>query len=121
MARNEPEPVRITTAPLSHSADIGSRQRRYMISMSVRTICFVLAVVSIGHWFLWLFLVASFVLPYVAVVMANAGASTDPDGGLDLLPADLDRPAIATGPAVQGVVPPAPSGLREDPRPTPGA
>jgi DUF3099 family protein len=97
MARRKPEPVRITTAPRSHSDDIGTRQRRYLISMGVRTVCFVLAVVSIGHWFLWLFLAASFVLPYIAVVMANAGASTDP-GHLDLVPPDPNRPALEGGP-----------------------
>jgi hypothetical protein len=37
--------------------------------------------------------VASFVLPYVAVVMANAGAAADP-GDPDLVRPDLDRPAI---------------------------
>ena len=76
--RREPEPVRITTATRSHSDDIGGRQRRYVISMAIRTACFVLAVVFREHWYLWGgLIVASFVLPYVAVVMANAGASPD--------------------------------------------
>jgi Protein of unknown function (DUF3099) len=93
MVRREPDPIRITTATRSHSDDINARQRRYVISMTIRTICFLLAVVSMGHWFMWAFLVASFVLPYVAVVMANAGASADP-GDPDLVGPDLDRPAI---------------------------
>ncbi len=80
MARKGPDAVRITTASRGHSQDIGSRQRRYVISMSIRTVCFLLAVVAWPHWFTWIFLVASFVLPYVAVVAANAGASTDPGG-----------------------------------------
>ncbi|MGZ4428755.1 MAG: DUF3099 domain-containing protein [Nocardioidaceae bacterium] len=80
MARREPEPVRITTAERSHSDDINARQRRYLISMGVRTVCFILAVVSIGHWFMWGFIIASFILPYVAVIMANAGSSPDPGG-----------------------------------------
>jgi Protein of unknown function (DUF3099) len=75
MVRREPDPIRITTATRSHSEDISARQRRYVISMTIRTLCFLLAVVSIGHWFMWVFLAASFVLPYVAVVMANAGSS----------------------------------------------
>src|SRR3954464_15450644 len=78
MARKEPGPVRITTRRRSPSHDVGARQRRYLISMGIRTACFVAAVFSIGHWYLWVFLVASLVLPYIAVVMANAGSSPDP-------------------------------------------
>lgn len=76
----KPDAVRITTATRSRSDDIAARQRRYVISMSIRTVCFVLAVVTMGHWYMWGFLVASFVLPYIAVVMANAGSSADPGG-----------------------------------------
>jgi hypothetical protein len=97
MARNEPEPVRITTANRSHHADIAIRQRRYLISMGIRTACFVLAVLSIGHWFLWVFLVGALVLPYVAVVLANAGAAPDP-GGPEYFEPDPDRRAIEGGP-----------------------
>lgn len=79
MAR-EPEPVRITTAERSHADDIAMRQKRYLISMGIRTVCFVLAVVSIGHWFLWVFIAASFFLPAVAVIVANARSAPDPGG-----------------------------------------
>jgi hypothetical protein len=48
------------------------RMRRYLISMSVRTVCFVLAVVFDG-WLRWTMAGAAIVLPYIAVVMANAG------------------------------------------------
>jgi hypothetical protein len=84
MARKEPEPIRITTATRSHSDDIAARQRRYLISMGVRTACFIAAVVvflTMGQgWLMWVLVIASFILPYVAVVMANAGASLDPGG-----------------------------------------
>ena len=80
MPRKDPEPVRITSATRSHSEDIAGRQRRYVISMSIRTVCFLLAVVSLGHWFMWVFLAASFFLPYIAVVVANGGSSPDPGG-----------------------------------------
>ena len=76
----QPEPIRITTAVRSHDEDIATRQRRYLISMTIRTVCFVLAVVSIGHWFLWVFLVASFFLPTIAVIVANAKSAPDPGG-----------------------------------------
>ena len=72
--------VRITTASRPRSEDIRGRERRYLISMGIRTACFVLAVVFMGHWFMWIFLAASFFLPYVAVVIANAGVNPDPGG-----------------------------------------
>lgn len=53
--------------------------RRYLVSMGVRTACFILAVVAIAllHWTVvgWIMVVAAVVLPYVAVVMANAKRS----------------------------------------------
>jgi uncharacterized membrane protein len=97
MARKEPDAVRITTAPRSRRDDIAGRQRRYVISMAIRTLCFVLAVFSIGHWFMWVFITASFVLPYIAVILANAGSSADPERLDDVVP-DPQRRAIEGGP-----------------------
>ena len=77
--RKQDDSVRITSAQRPRSEDISGRQRRYLISMGIRTACFLLAVFSIGHWFMWVFLVGAVFLPYVAVVVANAGAPTDPD------------------------------------------
>ena len=80
--KREPEAVRITSAAASPNDDIASRQKRYLFSMGLRTICFVGAIIAslLGiHW-LWPILIAgALVLPYVAVVMANA-ASTKGDG-----------------------------------------
>jgi hypothetical protein len=44
---------------------------RYLLSMLIRTACFVAAVV-IDSWVRWVFLAGALFLPYVAVVMANA-------------------------------------------------
>ena len=99
MRRREDESVRITSAQRPRSEDIGGRQKRYLISMAIRTACFVLAVVSIGHWFMWVFLVGAIFLPYVAVVMANAGAQTDPDDGrLPVRPRPAGAPRPPRGP-----------------------
>jgi hypothetical protein len=94
MPRKEPEAVRITSATRGHSDDVGARQRRYVISMAIRTGCFLLAVVSMGHWFMWLFLAASAFLPYIAVVIANGGASPDPGGPEPVGPPDETHRAI---------------------------
>ncbi len=71
------EPVSITTARAGHSADLQGRQRRYLLSMLLRTICFVLAVVTTG-WARWVFVAAALFLPYVAVVLANATNRRNP-------------------------------------------
>ena len=65
--------VRITTAPASRSEDIAGRQRRYVISMTIRTLAFIAAVAVGPGWLRWVLIGAALVLPYVAVVMANAG------------------------------------------------
>jgi hypothetical protein len=63
--------VRITTAPESPEREMAHRQKRYIISMSIRTVCFVAAIVADGG-LRWVLVAAAFVLPYVAVVMANS-------------------------------------------------
>jgi len=55
--------------PLAY--DVGKHEKRYLITMGIRTVCFVAAGLSIGHWFVWLFLIGAVVLPYLAVVEAN--------------------------------------------------
>ena len=59
--------------------------------MSIRTVCFILAIVfrNTGLW--PYFIAGAIVLPYVAVVLANAGASPDP-GGMD--PYVPERPEL---------------------------
>ena len=69
----------VTGLPTSLQDDQGERIRRYLVSMGIRTLCFVLAVIALAglHWTLvgWTFVVAAVILPYVAVVMANATRS----------------------------------------------
>jgi hypothetical protein len=69
----------VTGLPTSLQDDQGQRMRRYLVSMGIRTACFILAVVAIVwlHWTVigWVFIIAAVVLPYVAVVMANATRS----------------------------------------------
>jgi hypothetical protein len=74
-ARNRDEAIRITTAAESHEHDISVRQRHYLVSMSIRVVCFIGAVVAGVHGVTWLWpllIVGAIVLPYVAVVGANA-------------------------------------------------
>jgi len=76
MARHQSgDAVRITTASTSAAEDIAARQKRYVLAMSFRTVCFVAAIFVTITWARVVLIVAALVLPYVAVVMANAGAS----------------------------------------------
>jgi hypothetical protein len=64
---------RITDAQRGLSDDVRSREVRYLVSMGIRTVCFLLAIV-VPYWPLRVVLfVAALVLPYFAVVLANAG------------------------------------------------
>ena len=69
---NEPEVFSITGADTALSQDQSGRQRRYLISMGLRTACFVGGVLSEGA-LRWTLIVGAVVLPYFAVVIANAG------------------------------------------------
>jgi hypothetical protein len=79
----EPEAVRITSAASSRNEDIATRQKRYLFSMGLRSVCFVGAIIASlagGPTWLWATLIGgALVLPYVAVVMANA-TTTKGDG-----------------------------------------
>ncbi|MDQ1604913.1 MAG: hypothetical protein QOE01_2758 [Actinomycetota bacterium] len=71
--RADKRPVyQITGARRGVSADVDRRARRYLVSMGVRTVCFVLAVLLHG-WLRWVMIGAALVLPYLSVVFANSG------------------------------------------------
>ena len=74
--------VRITTAASSREADIARRQRRYVLSMGLRTVCFVGAILVGPGWLRWVLVAAAVLLPYVAVVMANAVTTRSDDFAL---------------------------------------
>ncbi len=68
----KPPVYRITGARRGLSEDVAYRQRRYIISMGIRTVCFVLAIVAHGP-LRFVLLIAALTLPYFAVVFANGG------------------------------------------------
>lgn len=71
MARTQ-ESISITGAQVSLLEDQRARTRRYLISMAIRTVCFIGAIIASG-WLRWTLVAAAVLLPYVAVIMANAG------------------------------------------------
>jgi hypothetical protein len=71
-AVSQPPVYRITNAQTSFLQEQKGRARRYLFSMSLRTICFIAAVLTTGN-IRYAFIVGAIFLPYIAVVIANAG------------------------------------------------
>ena len=96
--RRRDDAVRITTAGANRADDIAARQKRYLLSMSLRSACFIGAVLAAlaGLTWLWPFLIAgALVLPYVAVVLANNSAPRADD--FELRQTGPDRPELTPG------------------------
>lgn len=73
---------RVTSARQALSEEQKARTKRYLIQMVIRTACFVGAVVAhmsdAPGWLTWSFVAGAIALPYIAVVMVNAGRENDP-------------------------------------------
>ena len=69
----------VTEARQSRSAEIGQRERRYLVMMGIRVICFVVTVVMFlthAGWLTVIPAVGAIALPYFAVVVANSRRQT---------------------------------------------
>ncbi|MFD0314124.1 DUF3099 domain-containing protein [Streptomyces flavalbus] len=99
---------RITGARQGLAEDVRGRQRRYVISMSVRTLSVILAASlwNVERHVAIVALVLGAVLPYIAVVIANAGRENAPS-----LPS-----TFVTAPTPPMILPP-----RDTPEPTAAA
>ncbi|WP_327634318.1 DUF3099 domain-containing protein [Kribbella sp. NBC_00482] len=107
--RSDATVISVTSAQPGRSEDLDSRIVRYAWMMSIRIVCFVLAVITPSPW-RWLFVVGAIALPYFAVVLANAQRSaTTPAADPYVAPA---RPSIGERPTV---VVPADPDTSQDP------
>ena len=70
--REKPEVFSVTSAPESPAAERDERARRYIIAMSIRIACFC-GVWLVHGWLRLVMVILMVILPYVAVVIANAG------------------------------------------------
>lgn len=68
----EPEVFSITEAQTGMADDQRGRHRRYTISMSIRTLCFIGAMFTSGP-LRWIMVLGAVAVPYFAVIIANAG------------------------------------------------
>ncbi|QLJ01113.1 DUF3099 domain-containing protein [Streptomyces sp. NEAU-sy36] len=90
---------RITGARTGLAEDVRGRQRRYVISMSIRTVSVILAATlwNVERPLAIVALVAGAILPYIAVVVANAGRERPPGLPSTFVTAPL-RPMIGAPP-----------------------
>ncbi|WP_405815408.1 DUF3099 domain-containing protein [Streptomyces sp. NBC_01390] len=90
------EVFRITGARQGLADDVRARQRRYVISMSVRTVAVVLAATlwNVERHVAFVALVLGMILPYISVVIANAGRENAPGLPSTFVTAPV-RPMIA--------------------------
>lgn len=95
---------RITGARTGLQEDVRRRQRRYVISMTLRTISVILAATlwNVERHVAIVALVLGLVLPYIAVVVANAGRENAPS-----------LPSTFVAPPVRPMI--APSGSDDEP------
>jgi O-antigen/teichoic acid export membrane protein len=101
----------VTQARRSLSDDISYRQRRYLLMMGIRAVCFVIAIVMfINHlgWLAAIPAVGAIVIPYFAVVFANGGR--EPNNTRGFMEYNPNLPARR-----QSVVPPTENGSRPMP------
>jgi len=66
----------VTQARRSLTDDVAYRQRRYLLMMGIRTVCFVIAVILFVNHLGWLTAIpalGAIFIPYFAVVFANGG------------------------------------------------
>ena len=73
----------VTEARQSRSAEIGQRERRYLVMMGIRVVCFVVTVVMFlihAGWLTVIPAVGAIALPYFAVVVANSRRQTAGSG-----------------------------------------
>nr|WP_314844122.1 DUF3099 domain-containing protein [uncultured Microbacterium sp.] len=76
MKSKRPIPA-VTSLPQSPRVEADHRVRRYAITMTIRIVCFALMfVIQPYGWYTWIFAIAAAVLPYIAVVFANAGSDS---------------------------------------------
>ena len=82
MPRTDNEPFVVTTAIQSPAEERHTRERRYLITMGVRVVAFVAAIFLVRvSWLLAAIAIAlSLVLPWVAVISANAPRRRRGDG-----------------------------------------
>ena len=94
---HRPDAQSVTTVAESRTEDQARRLKHYLVTMSIRTACFVLLVV-IDEWYRWIFAAGAVFLPFFAVVAAYAVKPRVVGRVRPVLPTTDDTRQITTGP-----------------------
>ena len=100
----------MTQARPGLSEDIRFRERRYLIMMGIRTVCFIAAVLMFVNHLGWLTaipVVGALVIPYFPVIFANGGR--EPTASRGFRQYEPNSPAIYRPPARPGSPPQPPA------------
>lgn len=94
--KREASAVLITNAPKSRFQQLDERRRRYLISMGIRTVCLLLAIVVPYTPARIVLVVAAIGLPWLSVVGANGPIAREPGAPAIFRP--NTRPALGPAP-----------------------
>lgn len=83
----------ITDAKTAGSVEQAGRERRYLIAMGFRVLCFI-AMIFVPGVFRWILLGCAVLLPYLAVVLANSANREKAE------PQDFGHPEPDAAPAI---------------------
>jgi hypothetical protein len=86
------KPQSLTSIEQSPEAERKTRMIKYTIAMSIRVVCIVLAMFVQG-WLMWVCFAGAILLPYFAVVIANA---VGPGSGSSSLPKAMAPTLVIT-------------------------
>ena len=89
----------VTDAQRPMSEDIAFRERRYLLMMGIRVVCFIVAVILfVAHerWFAAIPAIGAIVIPYFAVVFANGGREPSKSSGFRTYEPNLPDRYLAT-------------------------
>jgi len=94
--KNSRHAAAVTSLPQAPNDEASHRVRRYALTMGIRMVCFLLMfLVQPYGWYTWVFAIGAAILPYIAVVFANAGSDssdTSVESPAQQLEAPHDRP-----------------------------
>ena len=91
------DPLLVTTAGKSAREERRERERRYLVTMGLRVLCFIAAIVLFAAGLRWEGAIAaagSLVLPWIAVVAANAGPRRTPGQPVLYRPETRELPPV---------------------------
>ncbi|MCK0115905.1 Protein of unknown function (DUF3099) [Isoptericola sp. CG 20/1183] len=88
----------ITGVPASLAEDQSRRLRQYLLQMGLRIVLILAAALLVEGWLMWVCFAGAVVLPYSAVLLANAGRdrSTRESSGVPATPPAQPRQIEAT-------------------------